>query len=499
MVDVIVTVLISVLAFAILLPLIVFVHEYGHFKVARLCGVRVDTFSIGFGRALVSWTDKQGTVWKIAAIPLGGFVKFFGDANAASAGAAGDAAEAADAAPKPATTQFSSERDRLEAALTDEEKKVCFHFKPVWQRMLVVAAGPFANFLMAIVIFAGIFMTIGVQHVPPVVGYVAPGSPAAEAGFAPGDRILSAKGARVHDFDDLTMKVQLSAGDPVRMEVQRGTETLILSPIPERVEIQDALGNDIRIGRIGISAFSEPVIFSVIVGSQADAAGFQAGDRILAVGDTDIYSYADVWQAMAPLAGQTVTFLVERGGQTLTLTPTLGEGQQMGPAGDVETVGTLDIRAQRQEYAALGPIGATAAGIDRLGKMIDATLTYLGRLVMLKEDPRQLGGPITIAKYAGQALSAGFDPRLDLTFSDRLRTSFLFFVQIAAGISVSIGLMNLLPIPILDGGHLVYYAYEGVFGRPLSEGVQAVGFRIGMAVVGSFMIFVLVNDVIRLF
>lgn len=404
MTEVILSAGIAIAAFAILLPLIVFVHEYGHFKVARLCGIRVDTFSIGFGPALFGWTDRQGTRWKIAAIPLGGFVKFFGDANAASAGVD------AEAAAGPATTQFSSERARLEALLTPDEKRVCFHFKPVWQRALVVLAGPVANFIMAIVIFAGLLMIIGERAVQPVVGEVTPASAAAEAGFLPGDRIVRAGGRRTDTFDDVAIWVRLSSNTPIVFEVDRDGTRIELTATPRRVTQQDAFGNEIEAGQLGITSAAEAI----------------------------------AWRRY-------------------------------------------------------GPVEAVGAGTARVGTVVDASLRYLGRLVSFREDPRQMGGPVKIAQFAGQAVRSGFDPAFEISLLDRIFISLAQFLELAALLSVSIGFLNLLPVPVLDGGHLLYYGYEAVAGRPLSERVQAVGFRIGLALVGSLMVFVLLNDVVSLF
>ncbi|MEM9422083.1 MAG: RIP metalloprotease RseP [Pseudomonadota bacterium] len=414
MLDVIISVVTAVLAFAVMLPLIVFVHEYGHFKVARLCGVRVDTFSIGFGKSLLQWTDKKGTVWKIAAIPLGGFVKFFGDANAASAGTVahsdGEEEEGHAGDAKPVTTQFTSERDRLAALLTEEEKSVCFHFKPVWQRMAVVAAGPLANFLLAIAIFAVILGTLGKTVIDPVIGEVQEDTAAAEAGLQAGDRIVAVNGRSVDEFEDISRWVKLSSGTSLTISVLRDGQTLDLLATPRRTKQIDGFGNEIEVGFLGIRTSADAV--------------------------------------------------------------------------------------RRQEY---GPLAALIGGIDEVRSVLSSTLKYLGRLVSLKEDPRQLGGPVKIAKYAGQAANSGFDDRFEASLGERVLLSFVSFISLAGLVSVSIGLLNLLPVPVLDGGHLVFYTYELLAGRPLNDKVQGFAFRLGMVMIGSLMIFVLVNDVIQLF
>ncbi|MBB4658626.1 M50 family metallopeptidase [Parvularcula dongshanensis] len=410
-------VLIALLAFAVLLPLIVFVHEYGHFKVARLCGVKVDAFSIGFGPALKSWRDRHGTVWKISAIPLGGYVKFFGDANAASAGRAEGSAYAvgsdlapaeAEPAAGPGATQFGSERAKLEAVLTDEQKRVCFHFKPVWQRMAVVAAGPFANFVLAAVVFAGLFMAFGKMVVEPVIGEVTEGSAAEVAGFQTGDRVVRIDGRGIDDFNEMATRVRLSSNTEMVFDIERDGRPITLFATPERVVQTDAFGNEIRAGRLGM------------------------------------YS-----------AGQ----------------------------------------ASRLR---MNPVQAVWEGTLQVGRTLDTTIAYLGRIVVGREDARQLGGPIKIAQFAGQAASSGFTAEADLTVVQRLTASLHAFLSVAALISVSIGFLNLLPVPVLDGGHLVFYGVELLTGRPLPDSVQGAGFRIGLAMVGTLMVFVVVNDIMGL-
>lgn len=404
------SIIIAILAFAPLLMFIVFFHEYGHFSVARMLGIRVDTFSIGFGKPLVSWMDKKGTEWRIATIPLGGYVKFFGDLNAASqpnTEALGEPNDG-DEPSKPVTTQFpSGNRDELARGMTAEERKVCFHFKPVWARALVVAAGPFANFLLSIVIFASLFMLLGRNVAAPVVGAVQPDSAAEEAGFIAGDRILSVNGRAVAEFGDIQNVVMLSTGEALAIEIDRQGERLMLTATPRRTEIEDGFGNKQSTGLLGI---------------RADG-----------------------------------TF--------------------------------TSIR--------YGPIGAVQQATKSVWNVISTTVRFIGRLIVGKESADMLGGPVKMAKYAGQAASSGFDERLpqETSFPERLRISLTTMITLAAFMSVSIGFLNLLPIPVLDGGHLVYYAIEGVFGKPLGPRVQAIGYQIGLVLLVSFMLFVTWNDI----
>lgn len=409
-------IVVALAAFAVLLPLIVFVHEYGHFKVARLCGVRVDAFSIGFGKALVGWTDRHGTRWQISAIPLGGYVKFFGDANAASAGVTdngmhlgSDLSPAEAEAPHeptqgPGTTQFGSERARLEAVLTPQEKAVCFHFKPVWQRMAVVAAGPLANFVLAIAIFAVIFATFGRPVLAPVIGSVDAQTAAAEAGFVAGDKILTMDGRAVSDWNAMSNRIRLSSDTALDFEVERDGATVSLTATPRRATVEDAFGNEVAVGQLGIRS------------------------------------------------------------------------------------------AELPSYKRFGPIAAVGEGVKEVGSTLAMTVRMIGRLLTGYENPRELGGPIKIAQLAGQAASSGFTAEGDIALGRRALASLTTFATLAALISVSIGFLNLLPVPVLDGGHLVFYTYEAVAGRPLPERVQGAGFTIGLVMVACLMIFVVGND-----
>ena len=358
--------------FLFVLTVVVFFHELGHFLVARWCGIRVLTFSIGFGPEIIGFYDRYGTRWKISAVPLGGYVKFFGDENAASV----PDHEAA-------------------AAMTEEEKAVSFVHKPVGPRSAVVVAGPIANFILAIVIFAVVFMTIGKQTTSARVDSVQPASAAQTAGFKPGDLVLAINGEKIDSFADMQRIVSVSAGEPLNIEVDRGGVQVTLKATPELRELKDNFGNKHRLGVLGIS------------------------------------------RSMAP--------------------------------GDIKT-------------KKMGPLQAVVAGVQETWFVVDRTLSYLGGVFVGREAADQLGGPIRIAQVSGQVASAGFVALMHLT----------------AVLSVSIGLLNLFPIPLLDGGHLLFYAIEAICGRPLSERAQEVGFRIGLAIVVMLMIFATFNDILHL-
>ncbi len=398
---------ISIIAFIALLTIIVFFHEFGHFSMARAVGVRVDVFSIGFGKPLVKWVDRKGTEWRIAPWPLGGYVKFFGDASPAS-----NASEEVIEETGPATTQFPAPGEEAAVkGLTPEEKAVCFHFKPVWARALVVAAGPMANFVLATAIFWVLLMSLGELVTEPRVATVTPDSAAEEAGFEPGDLLLSVNGKKLERFSDLRMTTQLSSGETLIIVVDRNGERLTLEATPRRQEIDDAFGNKVETGVLGIAA--------------------------------------------SRTASRSVRY---------------------------------------------GPLPALGEAAGKVVDILTGTVKFLSRLLVGKEDTRQLGGPVKMAQYAGQSALSGFSgDGVDVSFGDRLRVSLINFINLAAIVSVSIGFLNLLPIPVLDGGHLMYYAYESVAGKPLGPRVQAFGFKVGIILLASFMLFVTWNDVSNLF
>jgi regulator of sigma E protease len=362
------TVVFYAIPFLVALTVIVFIHELGHFLVARWCGVDVESFSIGFGREIFGWYDRNGTRWKVAWIPLGGYVKFRGDANAASLPSA----------------------EAVEQARQDPGN---FHGKPVWQRAAVVAAGPIANFLLAIAIYATLFMSVGVPVIEPRVDEVLPGSAAERAGIRPGDVIVSIDGEAIADFSALQQAVMTRAGEELIVVINRSEQLISLPIVPDLREESDNFGGKFRIGVLGV---------------------------------------------------------------------------RNNPEGPVR-------------YDVLGPAAALDRSIERTWFIVETTFGYIGKLIAGRESADQLGGPISIAKAAGDAASLGI----------------FQFVSIIAFLSISIGLLNLFPIPMLDGGHLVYYAIEALRGRPLGENAQEWGFRIGFSLVIMLMVVGTWNDVVR--
>jgi regulator of sigma E protease len=354
-------------SFVVVLTVIVFVHEWGHYIIARLNGVRVETFSIGFGRELFGWNDRYGTRWKVSMIPLGGYVKFFGDANAVSM--------PGEALPD----------------LAPAERAVSFHHKPVWRRAAVVFAGPAANFIFAALVFAVLFATIGQPFTPPIVGGVLPNTPAAVAGFQAGDRIVSVEGHSIERFQDLQMFIAFRADTALAVGIERAGAPLTLVVTPRRVERADGVGGSAKVGQIGIQSTS------------------------------------------------------------------------------------------KFEFVRRPPLGALWYGVRQCSDIVQTTMTYLFGIAEGRESGDSLSGPLGIANITSEVARVGL---ADL-------------VQLMAMLSVSIGLVNLFPIPVLDGGHLLFYAVEAIRGRPLGEKAQEYSFRLGLVFVLTVFVFATWHDLIK--
>ena len=435
--------------FLFLITVVVFFHELGHFSVARLFGVRVETFSIGFGRGIVKWKDKHGTQWKIGWIPLGGFVKFFGDADGAS----------------------TPDREGV-ARMSAEDRAVAFPFKPLWQRALIVAAGPVANFILAIVILSVIFMARGQTVIPAVVGKVAAHSAAEAAGIRSGDRIVSVDGSSIASYSELQQIVTLSAGQNLPIEIERGGHRLTVWATPKEISITDPFKNKMKVGDLGFLPPALPVIDTLVPKMPAGPAGLRPGDRIVSVGGHKIAGADDVAPIVGASLGKTLAVVVSRGGHLLTFyaKPVLSDEKK------VQLGFSFVVPC---EHLALGPIAAVGAAFDEIGSIITTTFRALTHG---SGGASQISGVIGIAKLSGQVAAV----------------SFVALIQMVAILSVSIGLVNLFPIPLLDGGHLLYYACEGVLGRPLGERAQDVGFRLGLAVVLGIFLLATWNDLVRL-
>jgi regulator of sigma E protease len=358
----------SALWFVVILTVLVFVHEFGHYLIARWNRVRVEVFSIGFGPELFGWWDRAGTRWKFSTIPLGGYVKMFGDSDASSALPTAGLAR-----------------------LSPAEREVSFHYKRLGQRAAIVSAGPIANFLFAIVVLAGLFMTYGQPFTPPEVGQVQPGSAAEQGGILPGDTILNIGGRTVQRFEDIQQAVRLNPNVPMTIVVRRDGQEKTLNVTPSRTELTDRFGNRYEIGLLGIAR------------SGVEYTRRDPGTAVLQAG-------AETWNL---------------------------------------TAGTLQA----------------------LWQMIKGT-----------RGTDELGGPLRIAQMSGEVAQGGV-------------VAVLWFMAV---LSINLGLINLFPVPVLDGGHLLFYAAEAIRGKPLGQRAQEYGFRIGLALVLTLMVFATWNDLLHL-
>jgi regulator of sigma E protease len=358
-----------IIPFLFVLTIVVFFHELGHFLVARWAGVKVLTFSLGFGPELVGFNDRHGTRWKISAVPLGGYVKFFGD-----------------------DSEASTPSSETLAGMTEEERAGSFHHKKVTSRAAIVAAGPIANFLLAIVIFTCLFTFFGKPSTTARVDQVEAGSAAAAAGFEVGDVVTAIDDKSIGSFSDMQRIVGTRAGEPLVFTIKRGDSTLQLRGTPELKEVKDPFGNVHKLGVLGIT----------------------------------------------------------------------------------RKTATGEVTTERVD-----PATALWLGVKRTWFVIDQTLSYIGNIFRGRASADQIGGPFRIAQISGQVATLGIIPLFDL----------------AAILSISIGLLNLFPVPLLDGGHLLFYAAEVVRGRPLSDRSQEYGFRFGLVLVLMLMVFAFYNDV----
>lgn len=356
-------------SFFVILSVIVFVHEFGHYIVAKWCGVRIEAFSIGFGKEVFGWNDKSGTRWKVSLVPMGGYVKMYGDAGAASTPDAGK-----------------------NAAMSEEDRRVSFHHKPLWQKAAVVAAGPAFNFILTIAILTGMLMTFGMPSTTPVVNEVLPGSAAEEAGFRTGDLLLSIDGNEVDTFADIPRLIATNTGTPVTIAFEREGTQMSQTITPRMTEIDDAFGNKVKWPMLGIK-------------SQEHA------------------------------------------------------------------------KVEMNFFAAIGEAG------QRTWSICETSLEAVGQIITGHREASELKGPIGIAKLSGQATGMDF-------------ATVLWFI---AMLSANLGLVNLFPIPLLDGGHLMYYAIEAGTGKPLAEKFQEYGFRLGFALIVCLMAFTILNDIRTIF
>lgn len=444
----------TLLAFLVTLAILIVVHEYGHFKVARLAGVRVLRFSVGFGPVLVSRTDRHGTEWSLSAFPLGGYVRML---------------------------------DEREAEVPPEKLGQAFNRMPLGRRAAIVAAGPMANFLLAILLFWGLNLT-GIPVLKPILGAPEADTPAAHAGIQAGETVQAVNGEKPESWQDLHL-LALKHGfreDLLRLETSDGAGHYALRNlvIPERNEAfeqspLETLGLKRHLPPV------EPILGEVVADSVADRAGLRSGDRILRINGQTVERWEQVVERIRVAPDTPLRLEVMRADQTrmMEITPTSVEhnGQRIGRIGVSPRIDPAVMDSLRG-IAQYGPWDAFTRALTRTWELSVFSLEMMGRMVMGQASLKNLSGPITIADYAGQSAESGM-------------TSFVAFLAL---ISLSLGVLNLLPVPLLDGGHLLYYLAEFFTGRPVSERIQEIGQKIGISLLATLMFFALYNDFQRL-
>lgn len=444
-----------VVGLIVALGVLVTFHEFGHFWVARRCGVKVLRFSVGFGTPLVRWHDRHGTEFVVAAIPLGGYVKML---------------------------------DEREGDVPVELLDHAFNRKTVFQRIAIVAAGPVANFLLAILFFWVLAM-LGSQQIKPVIGSVVADSPAAVAGLASGQEVVAVDGEAVDGWSSVNLQLVRRLGETGELSVtvlEKGSSV----PAVHQVRISSWLKNEDNpdpIGGLGIQPWRPsvaPLIAELDEKGPAKAAGLQIGDRIVTLDGQQVTDWQEVVSRVRAMPEGKVTLEVERAGRNQELALTLaakGEGKaRTGYLGAGVAGGQWPPEMLRE--VSYGPVAAVGQALSRTWSMSLLTLDSLKKMVLGQLSVKNLSGPITIAKVAGASAQSGVGD----------------FLHFLAYLSISLGVLNLLPIPVLDGGHLLFYMVEWVRGRPLSERVQAWGMQIGISLVVGVMLLALVNDLSRL-
>jgi len=444
------TVLTSIGAFIVALGVLIVVHEYGHYIVARLCGVKVLRFSVGFGRALYARRiGSDQTEWVIAAVPFGGYVKML---------------------------------DEREGPVAPHERERAFNRKSVWRRSAIVVAGPLFNFILAVLIYAGLFM-YGLPEARPVLATPPAGTIAAATGIANGDTVTSINGEPVATWSDARWQMLQAAlqRQSVRLETIDERNHISVSTIDLREFPASEVDGDVM-GRIGLRLYRPTlpaVIERVIAGAPAEKAGLRAGDRVVSADGKPIATWDEFVTAVRAKPGTPITLVVERAGATTTLQV----------ASDPKTRIIGAVARQSDEYMAkmfvrihYGPLDSLWRGVAKTADISVFSLKMLGLMVIGQVSWRNLSGPVTIADVAGQAALMGLT----------------YYIGVIALLSVSLGVLNLLPIPLLDGGHLMYYAIELAKGKPVSERAMELGQRVGLALLLVMMAFAFYNDLNRL-
>lgn len=444
----------NIAAVIVVLGLLITIHEFGHFWVARRCGVRVLRFSVGFGKPLYKRYDRHGTEFVLAAVPLGGYVKML---------------------------------DEREGEVDPAEQHRAFNRKSVYQRIAIVIAGPLANFILAVVAYWIMFM-VGTTTLVPVVGDVAPGSPAERGGLTEGEEIVAIDGRETASWNDvnLALVAEIGASGTLAFTTRNAQGQVSHHALPvERFMVRQ--NPPAPLETLGFTPWrpaAEPIIGRVLDESPAARGGLEPGDRILAIDGEPVSQWESLVTRVRAAPETPLAFHIERDGrrETLEITPSRSE-QSESPTGYIGAAATpASWPEEYQRTLSWGPFGAIGQALEHTGEMTALTVGSIGKMITGLISPSNLSGPITIARIAGDSARSGLET----------------FISFLAYLSISLGVLNLMPIPVLDGGHLVYYLIEAVRGRPVSERVQMIGLRIGVVMIVSLMLMAFYFDIMRL-
>jgi len=444
---------IYIASFILILSLLVFVHEWGHYIVARMCGVRVETFSIGFGKELFGVNDKNGTRWKFSLIPLGGYVQLFGHEN-------------------PAEENLHDKKKEKKKAkkLTKKELSVAFFAKPVWKRAAVVFAGPAINYIFAIFLFTILFTVHGEPVTRPSAGAVITGSAAEKAGFKPGDLVLKIDGQEIDSFEQIRREMMISLNRTRSFEVDRGGELITLEATPEKVEVEDRFGFKHSKGLLGLIGPRYAIPAKNII--QIDNQKFEAGQ------------VEKVLVAIKSKMGRSFTILTaeNKTKDKYVVRPAAGQNEELYNK-DSDEYGLLFISdVESKVFVRYGVFEAFYQSLVEAKDVTVGTLEALGQMITGTRSATELGGIIRIGALAGDMVQQGI----------------IALLMFTALLSINLGLINLFPIPLLDGGHLLFYAVEAVLGKPIPDKFQEYAFQAGLFFLISVMAFANINDIIQL-